>query len=165
MNVFVSPFEVVDDSLVSELFLDNENVLEKLYDALIDVEVVELGDHSLLVLQVFLVLINQCIPFINHRSDILKNSDVHLLLGKRVAKSLVFTFFSLQLVMHGFYCRVVAFKFSDDALLVAAFMEILFNLLKVLLDFWQLFRVSFSIPRFVEQECGFISELGEFCIE
>jgi len=66
VDVFVTPLEVMDDALVSELLLNNEDVLEEVNDSLFDVEMVELSDHSLLVLKVFLVGVNQSVPLINH---------------------------------------------------------------------------------------------------
>ena len=66
MNIFVPPFEVVDDPFVSELFLDNEDVLEEVYDPLLDIEVVKLSNHGLLVLQILLILVDQGIPLIYH---------------------------------------------------------------------------------------------------
>ena len=50
MDVFVAPLEVVDNSFIGQLFLHNEDVLEKVDDSLIDVEVIKLGYHGLLVL-------------------------------------------------------------------------------------------------------------------
>jgi hypothetical protein len=49
VNVFVAPFEVVDDSLVCELLFDDKQILEKLDDSLVYVKMVELGDHCLLI--------------------------------------------------------------------------------------------------------------------
>ena len=66
MDVLVTPLEVMDDALISELLLNNEDVLEEVNDSLFDVEMVELSDHSLLVLKVFLVGVNQSVPLINH---------------------------------------------------------------------------------------------------
>jgi len=68
VDVFVAPFEIMNNSFVCQLFFDNENVLEEIIDALIDVEVVELGDHGLLVFQVALIRIDQCITFVDHAS-------------------------------------------------------------------------------------------------
>ena len=69
MNVLVAPFEVMDNALVSQLFLHNENVLEEIDDSLIDIEMVELSYHSFLVLQVSLICVDECVSFVDHTSD------------------------------------------------------------------------------------------------
>ena len=61
VDVLVAPLEVVNDALVRQLLLDNEDVLEEVDDALLDVEVVELGNHRLLILQVLLILLSNLI--------------------------------------------------------------------------------------------------------
>jgi hypothetical protein len=78
VNIFVAPFEVVDYSFVGQFLFNYKNVLEKLNYSLVDVEVIELSNHGFLVLQIFIVLVDQCVPFINHRSDIVKTIDVQL---------------------------------------------------------------------------------------
>jgi hypothetical protein len=50
VDVLVTPLEVVDDSLVSQLLLQNEDVLEEIQDALLDIKVVEFCNHGLLIL-------------------------------------------------------------------------------------------------------------------
>jgi len=49
VDIFVAPFEVVDDSLVCELLFDDKQILEKLDDSLVYVKMVKLGDHRLLI--------------------------------------------------------------------------------------------------------------------
>ena len=49
MNIFVTPFEVVDDAFVSQLLLDDKDILEEIIDALIDVKMIELCNHGLLI--------------------------------------------------------------------------------------------------------------------
>ena len=66
MDVLVTPLEVMDDALISELLLNNEDVLEEVNDSLFDVKMVEFSNHSLLVLKVLLVGIDQGVPLINH---------------------------------------------------------------------------------------------------
>ena len=56
MDVLVAPFEVVDDALVSELLLDDEEILEELYYVLFNINVVVLSDHRLVGLKVVLIL-------------------------------------------------------------------------------------------------------------
>ena len=58
VDVLVSPLEVVDNPLVSELFLDNEDVLKEINDTLINIEMVEFCDHGLLVLEVSFILVD-----------------------------------------------------------------------------------------------------------
>lgn len=50
VDVLVTPLEVVDDSLVGQLLLQNEDVLEEIQDALLDIKVVEFCNHGLLIL-------------------------------------------------------------------------------------------------------------------
>ena len=72
VNVFVAPLKVVNYTLVSQFLLQNENVLEEVQDALLNVEVIEFSNHSLLVLQISLVLIDQSISLINHTSNVIE---------------------------------------------------------------------------------------------
>lgn len=58
VDIFVAPLEVVDDPLVGQLLLQNEDVLEEIQDALLDIKVVEFCYHGLLIFQIFLVLVN-----------------------------------------------------------------------------------------------------------
>jgi hypothetical protein len=50
VNVLIAPLEVVYNAFVSQLLLDNEQVLEKLNNPLVDVEVIELCNHCFLIL-------------------------------------------------------------------------------------------------------------------
>jgi len=65
VDVLVTPFEVVDDALVSQLLLDNEDVLEEFYYSFVDVKMVELSDHCLLIFKVLFILVYQSIAFVN----------------------------------------------------------------------------------------------------
>jgi hypothetical protein len=56
--VFVSPFEVVDYTLVGQFLFHNEKVLEEFSDALVNVKMVELCNHGFLVLEILFVLVN-----------------------------------------------------------------------------------------------------------
>lgn len=49
MDVFVPPFEVVDYPFVRQFLFDDEQILEKVNDPLVDIEVVELRNHRFLV--------------------------------------------------------------------------------------------------------------------
>ena len=122
VDVLVAPLEVVDDALVSQLLLHDESVLEKVDDALLDVEVVELGDHGFLVFQVALILVNKGVPLIDDPSNIIKHSSIsaHVQAGHLVRHVLVLLLLSLQLCMHILDLDVVALKLSDDHFLVVA---------------------------------------------
>jgi hypothetical protein len=50
VNVLIAPLEVVYNAFVSQLLLDNKQVLEKLNNPLVDVEVIELCNHCFLIL-------------------------------------------------------------------------------------------------------------------
>lgn len=58
MNVFIAPFEVVDDSFICEFLFHNKNILKEVYNPLLNVEMIKFRDHRLLVFKVSLVLIN-----------------------------------------------------------------------------------------------------------
>ena len=83
MNIIGAPLEVMDDALVRQFLLDDKNVLEKVNDSFFDIEMVELGDHSLLIFQVSLILINERISLVNDISNIVEHgaivAHVHLL--------------------------------------------------------------------------------------
>jgi hypothetical protein len=66
MDVFIAPFEVVDNPLVCQLFFHYEQILEKFDDSLIYIEMVKLGYHRLLILEILFIAVDQGIPLINH---------------------------------------------------------------------------------------------------
>lgn len=76
VNVLVSPFKVMNDSLVSELLLHNENVLKKINNPFLDIKVVELRNHDFLAFQVLLVCIDQSIPLIYYTPNIVKHTSI-----------------------------------------------------------------------------------------
>ena len=110
VNIFVTPFKVMNNAFVSELLLDNEDILEEVINTFVDVEMIKLCNHGLLVLQVSFVLVNEGIAFIDHTSQVLEGLSVCLLLkfSQRVLKRLIFALLSLQLKVHVFDLRVVA---------------------------------------------------------
>jgi len=55
VDVLIPPLEVMDDSLVSQFLLHDEQVLEEVNDALVDVEMIEFRNHGFLVFEVLLV--------------------------------------------------------------------------------------------------------------
>ena len=66
----------MDDALICQFLFQNKDILEEVQDSLLNVEMIELGYHGLLIFKVFLVLINQGIPFVNDRSDVIKDRCV-----------------------------------------------------------------------------------------
>lgn len=66
----------MNDSLISELLLDNEDVLKEVNYPLFDIEVIKLRYHCLLILQVLFILVNEGVPFINDSSYIVKDSGI-----------------------------------------------------------------------------------------
>ena len=78
---------------------------------------------------------------------------------------MVFPLFSLKFIVHGFDLAVVAFKFTKDHLFVDAALELFFDLIKVLLDFWEFVRVCFGVFRFVDKKGSFVTQLCKFGFE
>lgn len=76
VDVLVAPLEVVDYPLVRQLLLQDEDVLKELKDALLDVEMIEFGDHGLLVLEVPFVLVDQGVALVDHAPDVVKHSGI-----------------------------------------------------------------------------------------
>lgn len=79
MNVLVAPLKVVDNAFVSQLLLHDKEVLEEVHDALVDVEVVELSNHCLLVLEVLLVGVDEGVPLVYDRPDVVESLLIHIL--------------------------------------------------------------------------------------
>lgn len=164
MDIFVSPLEVVDYSLVRKLLLNNEQILEKVHDSLVDVEMVKLGDHSLLIFKIFVKRVNQSVAFVNNAADIVEYLGVGIFFefGKGIVECVVFAFFTLQLIVHALDLSVVALKLADNHFLVDALLKPVFDLFKMLHNLRQLFRVCFLGFRFFKQECRLFSELINF---
>ena len=64
MYILIAPLEVVNDSFVSQLPFDNENILKELNNSLIDVEMVKFSDHCFLVFKILFVRIYKCVSLI-----------------------------------------------------------------------------------------------------
>jgi len=120
MNVLVSPFEVVDDSFVRQLLFYDEDALKEIDDTLFDVEMVKFSYHSLLILEVAFVLVNQGVSFVNDISDVIEDGTVcaHVQGCKFVGHVLVFFFFALKFIMHVFNLNVVSFELTDNKFLI-----------------------------------------------
>ena len=57
MNIFITPFKVMNYSLISQFFLNYENILEKINYSFFDVKVIEFCYHSFLIFQIGLILV------------------------------------------------------------------------------------------------------------
>ena len=116
VDVLIAPLEIVNDPLISQLLLDDENVLKEVDYPFFDIEVVELGNHSLLIFQILFVLVDQSISLVNYVSDVIKNSRVgaQVHLCQLVGQILVLLFFSKQLGIHVLNLMVVPFQFSHN---------------------------------------------------
>ena len=49
VNIFVTPFKVMNNALVCQFFLHYEKVLEEFNDPFVDIKVIELCNHSFLI--------------------------------------------------------------------------------------------------------------------
>ena len=76
MDVFISPLEVVDNTLISEFLFNDKKILEKFNHSFVDVEMIELSYHSLLIFQIFLIRIDESVPLIDYRSDVVESLSV-----------------------------------------------------------------------------------------
>ena len=114
VNILVAPFKVVNNSFVSELLLDNEQVLEEFHDTLVDIKVVKFRDHCLLVLQILLVSVDECVSLVDDGPDVLKDLGIKILFQslKCIINCLVFALLSLQFVVHRLDLVVVTFEFA-----------------------------------------------------
>ena len=72
VDILVSPFKVMDDAFVRQLFLHDEDVLEKVNDAFVDIKVIKLSNHGLLVFQVTFVSVDQGISFVDDTPDVVE---------------------------------------------------------------------------------------------
>ena len=120
MDIFVAPLEIVDDPFVGELLFDYKDILEKVDDSFFDVKMVEFRNHRLLVFEVPLILVDQCISFIYNISYVVKDRTIcaHVKLREFFSKILVFFFLSLKLVVHVFDLDIVSLKFAHNELLI-----------------------------------------------
>ena len=79
VNVLVTPFKVVDNTFISQLLLHDKEVLEEVHYALVDVKVVKLSYHCFLVLEVLLVGVDEGVPLVYDRPDIVESLLIHVL--------------------------------------------------------------------------------------
>lgn len=73
VDIFVTPLKIMNDSFIGELLLEDKDILEEVQNALFDIKVIELSDHSLLILKIPLVLVNQSISLVNDAADVVKD--------------------------------------------------------------------------------------------
>ena len=123
VNVFVAPLEVVNDSFICEFFLENKDILEKVQNSLLNIEVIELGNHSFLVFKVSLILVNQRIPFVNDTADVIEYRCVRtasrlLKACKLILKGLIFALLSHKLLVHITDLSVIFIQLTHDHLIV-----------------------------------------------
>ena len=72
MNIFVTPFKVMNDSFVSKFLFNNEDVLKEFDNPFIDVKMIEFSNHCFLVLKIHFVFVSECIAFVNNVSNVIK---------------------------------------------------------------------------------------------
>jgi hypothetical protein len=120
VDVLVSPFEVVNNSFISELLFYDENVLEKVDNSLFDVKMIELCNHRLLVFKVSLILVNESISFIYDVSYVVEDRTIcaHIKLRELFSEILVFFLLSLKFIVHILNLDVVSLKFAHNELLI-----------------------------------------------
>lgn len=167
MDVLVTPLEVVDDSFVSKFLFDDEQILEEVDNSFIDVEVVKLGNHSLLVLEVLLKLVNKCVALVNHAANVVKNLGICILLElcEGIVQSLIFALLPLQLVVHRLDLGVVALELTHNHLFVNAMLEPVFDVFEEVDDLRQLFGVSLLRLGLLEQLGGLFPQLVNLAVE
>ena len=102
MDILVSPFEVMDNAFISQLFLHDEYVLEKVNDPLVDIKVIKLSNHGLLIFQVTLVCVNQGIAFVDDTPDVVECLRIYfsLQVGQSVIQRLVFSLLAFKFEVH-----------------------------------------------------------------
>ena len=120
MDVLVSPLEVVNNSFISELLFDDEDVLEKVNNSLFDVKMIELRNHRLLVFKVSLILVDESISFIYDVSYVVEDRTIcaHVKLRELFSEILIFFLLSLKFIVHILYLDIVSLKFTHNELLI-----------------------------------------------
>lgn len=88
MDVFVPPFEVVDNPLICQFFLYNEDVLKEINNSFVDIKMVKLCNHCFLTFQIHFVLADKSISVVDHISDVVENLDVVVSVSSWVFQSL-----------------------------------------------------------------------------
>ena len=143
VDVLVAPLEVVNDALVCQLLLHDEDVLKEVDDSLIDIEVVELGNHCLLIFQVAFVSVNQGVPLVDHAANVVEHLSIHGAFQAcyRIVQSLVLGVFPIQLRIHGLDLLIVTVQLAYDHLLVLSVLKLALDLLKVVHYLRQFVRV------------------------
>ncbi len=73
VDIFVSPFKIVNNSFICKLLLEDKDILEEIQNALFYIKMIELGDHGLLIFKIPLVLVDQSISLVNDTANIVKD--------------------------------------------------------------------------------------------
>lgn len=86
---------------------------------------IELGDHSLLIFEILLILINECISLINDTPNVVENGCVCAACGffeacQFVLECLVFALLTHQLIIHVTDLTVVFVQLADYHLIIGA---------------------------------------------
>ena len=76
VNIFVAPFEIMNYSLVRQLFLYYKDILKEINDSFFDVKMIEFSNHCFLIFKITFVLVDQSISFIDDISDIVKDGTI-----------------------------------------------------------------------------------------
>ena len=139
----------MNDALVSQLFLHDKDILEEINYALIDIEMIELSDHSLLVLKMSFVCVDEGISFVDYASNVVERLYVcdRLKFCQRVIEGLVLSLLSFQLEVHVLDLSVIPFQLTKDHFFVLTIAELSLDLLKVAYDFWEFVRVGLLATR------------------
>ena len=161
VDILVAPLKVVDYSLVCQLLFHYEQVLEEVDDALIDIEVIKLSNHGLLVLEVLLIGIDQCISLINDTPNVVEHLGIGMSLQicQRIIQRLVFSLFPFQLEVHVLYRLIVALQLTQNQLLIISIDKLGLDLVEVGDDFGQLFTVGLLVTSFLQQFARFFLKL------
>ena len=122
---------------------------------------IKLSNHSLLVLEVLLICIDQCIPLINDTPNVVEHLRIcmSLQISQRIIQGLVFPLLSFQLEVHVLDCLIVALQLTQYQLLVVTIHKLGLDLVEVRDDFWQFFAVGLLVASFLQQFASFFLKL------
>jgi len=125
VDVLIPPLEVMDDSLVSQFLLHDEQVLEEVNDALVDVEMIEFRNHGFLVFEVLLIGVDEGVPLVNDGSDVIEDLLVHVALQtcQCLVQSSIFALFAFELLEHILNCFIVAVQLSNYHFIIHTVLE------------------------------------------
>ena len=167
VDILVSPLEVVDDAFVRQLFLHDEDVLEKVNDALVDIKVIELSNHGLLVFQVTLVGIDEGVAFVDDTPDVVECLGVRISLqvGQSVIQRLVFSLLALKFEVHILDFVIVALQLVNDHLLVLTIRKLGLDLVEIADYLREFVRVSLLGSRLFKKFLCLIPQLIDLVVK